>query len=139
MGGAYPAQGVFMKVIVSKLSNNQNYTVYKALPSGGYAVAGKVLIKGGANVANKVTLQAPNGGVFTEVTDEQYALLEKCPQFKKHVAAGFIYVSKSEEEVAATKEAKKAEKDLKEKDESAQLTPEVFKKKGKKAPTSKAR
>ena len=139
MGGAYPAQGVFMKVIVSKLSNDQNYTVYKALPSGGYAVAGKVLVKGGANVANKVTLRAPNGGVFTEVTDEQYALLEKCPQFKQHVEAGFIYVSKAEEEVSATKEAKKAEKDLKEKDESAQLTPEVFKKKGKKAPTSKAR
>ncbi len=128
-----------MRVIVSKLSNNQNYTVYKALPSGGFAVAGKVLIKGGANVANKVTLQAPNGGVFTEVTDEQFALLEKCPQFKKHVEAGFVYVSKAEEEVAATKEAKKEEKNLKEKDESAQLTPQVFKKKGKRAPTSKAR
>lgn len=128
-----------MKVIVSKLSNDQNYTVYKVLPSGGYAVANKIFIKGGANVANKVTLQAPLGGVFTEVTDEQYNLLLQCTQFKKHVADGYIYVSKANEEVAATKEAKEAQNDLKEKDESAQLTPEVFKKRGKKAPTSKVR
>lgn len=128
-----------MKVIVSKLSNNQNYTVYKALPSGGFAIAGKVLIKGGANVANKVTLQAPAGGVYNQVTDEQYELLQRCPQFKKHVEDGFIFVSKAEEEVAATKEAKKEEKQLKDKDESAQLTPETFKKRGKKAPTSKVR
>lgn len=128
-----------MKVIVSKLSNNQNYTVYKALPSGGFAVAGKVLIKGGANVANKVTLQAPNGGVYNQVSDADYELLKQCPQFNKHVEDGFIFVSKAEEEVAATKEAKKEEKNLKEKDESAQLTPQVFKKKGKRAPTSRAR
>ena len=128
-----------MKVIVSKLSNDQNYTVYKALPSGGFAIAGKVLIKGGANVANKVTLKSPTGGVYNQVTDEQYSLLLQCPQFKKHVEAGFIFVSKAEEEVAATKEAKKEEKNLKEKDESAQLTPETFKKRGKKAPTSKVR
>lgn len=128
-----------MKVIVSKLSNDQKYTVYKALPSGGFAIAGKVLIKGGANVANKVTLQAPAGGVYNQVADKDYELLQQCPQFKKHVEAGFIFVSKAEEEIAATKEAKQEEKQLQEKDESAQLTPATFKKRGKKSPTSKVR
>ena len=127
-----------MKTIVSKLSNDQNYTIYRALQGGGYAVAGKVLVRGGANVANKVTLQAPNGGVFANVTDAEYELLQRCPQFKKHVAAGFVYISKSSDEVAAEKEAKKEAKNLKEKDASAQLTPEDFKKNGKKAPSAKA-
>lgn len=127
-----------MKTIVSKLSNDQNYTVYKQVPGGIFVAAGKVLIKGGANVANKLTLRAPNGGVITQVSDADFELLQKCPIFKKHVAAGFIFVSASNSEVEGEKEAKKAEKNLKAKDKSAQLTPEDFKKAGKKAPTSKA-
>ncbi|MGN1058738.1 MAG: hypothetical protein ACI4Q7_05240 [Candidatus Avelusimicrobium sp.] len=127
-----------MKTIVSTLSNDQKYTVYKALPGGGFAVSGQVLVKGGANVADKVTLRSPEGGVFTQVTDEEYAILERCPQFAAHKQAGFVYVTSQSDEIAAAKEAKKAAKNLKKKDESAQLTPEDFTKAGKKAPTSKA-
>ena len=127
-----------MKTIVSTLSNDQKYTIYKALPGGGFDIAGQVLIKGGANVADKVTLRAPDGGVFTQVTDAEYAILERCPQFLAHKKDGYVYVTAASEEVAATKEAKKAVKNLKAKDASAQLTPEDFKKNGKKAPTSKA-
>lgn len=127
-----------MKTIVSKLSNDQNYTVYKQVPGGLFVPVKKVLIKGGANVANKLTLLAPNGGVLTQVSDADYELLQKCPIFKKHIAAGFVYVSTSSSELEGEKEARKAEKNLKAKDKSAQLTPEDFKKAGKKAPTSKA-
>lgn len=127
-----------MITVVSKLSNDQKYTVYKSVPGGGYAVKGFVLIKGGANVTDRRTLQSADGGVFTQITPAQYEVLKQCPQFAAHVKAGYVYVSKSESDVESEKEAKKAAADLKEKDGSAQLTPKDFKKAGKRAPSAKA-
>ena len=75
-----------------------------------------ILIKGGANVANK-HIVTPRG-VVTEVSDSDLALLMKDPHFQQHMKAGFLSVE--DHKVSANKVAK----DMEPKDKSAPRTPE---------------
>ena len=77
----------------------------------------EVFIKGQAGVMGK-NLVTPKG-VVTEVTDEELAVLEKSPQFKRHCELGYLNVSKKKTN------ADKAASDLN-RDASSQLTPEML-------------
>lgn len=113
--------------IVSRASQDNEYIVWETLPSGMKKVKKSVIIKGGANVIDKVTMQTPNG-VVTEITEEQYKTLQECPAFVKHLENGFLEVMKAE------KEAKETAKKKGKKDGGAQLTPKDFEERGQKAP-----
>jgi rRNA maturation endonuclease Nob1 len=76
----------------------------------------KVLIKGGANIANKKTLVTPMG-VATEISDEELSLLQKNETFQRRMKAGFFVVDSKKTD------AEKVAKDMKKKDKSAQITP----------------
>ena len=120
-----------MKYVLSKLTCDQNYAIYAPAVAGSFPrVIKEVLIKGGANVANK-NLVTPDG-VLTEVSDEDYEALQTVYVFQQHVKGGLIKVISSSKE----KEQEKAKKDMSEGDGSAPLTPKSYKKKGKKAPVS---
>lgn len=120
-----------MIYVISSMSNDQLYCNY-ADRKDVKVVTSSILIKGGANVQNKRTLQASSQGVTTPVSEADFAELEKNSLFKFHQEKGFIKVIKTNE----TDARKKAEKmDLK--DKSAQFTPEDYKNRGfKKAPTT---
>lgn len=81
----------------------------------------QVYVKGGVGVANK-NLITPRG-VRTEVSDAEYEFLKNNEVFKQHIKNGFIAVEKYKE-----KAEKVAANSLKEKDGSAQKTPEEFEK-----------
>jgi hypothetical protein len=76
-----------------------------------------ILIKGGANVAEHKTLITPKG-VVTEVSDEDFAILENDYHFKDHVKNGYLTVERKETPIAKVIEG------MKEKDASAPKTPD---------------
>lgn len=125
-----------MVTIISSLSCDQNYTVYRPIEGDMNEPYGSVLVKGGRNVADKRSLLAPSGGVITVIEDKDYELLKQCPQFVKHCKDGYLHVEISGSRTSQEEEARKAEKDMKSKDESAQLVPEDFEKNGADAPRS---
>ncbi len=125
-----------MVTIISSLSCDQNYTVYRPIEGDMNEPYGSVLVKGGRNVADKRSLLAPSGGVITVIEDKDYELLKQCPQFVKHCKDGYLHVEISGSRTSQEEEARKAEKDMKAKDESAQLVPEDFEKNGADAPRS---
>lgn len=125
-----------MVTIISSLSCDQNYTVYRPIEGDMNEPYGSVLVKGGRNVADKRSLLAPSGGVITVIEDKDYELLKQCPQFVKHCKGGYLHVEISGSRTSQEEEARKAEKDMKAKDESAQLVPEDFEKNGADAPRS---
>jgi hypothetical protein len=112
--------GMSKNYIYSTLTSSVRYALWK---KGGQDLKVKdseVLIKGGANVADKnfVTPQ----GVITIVTDEQLAALEENKVFRRHRARGFLTV---------VRDAKKAEveevvSDMVGRDPSAPLVPEDY-------------
>lgn len=109
-----------MPIIVSTMSADVEYATYSKATQGGTPIkTGSILIKGGANIADKLTLKAPVGGMTT-VTDEQLKQLEDNPAFARQVLAGFVTISKVKVEVD------EAVKDLEKKDGSAQLTYDDF-------------
>ena len=115
-----------MPYITSTMSTGVKYAVYGQSAGGLPIVKKEIEIKGGANVADKA-LYTPNG-VVTKVSDDELDLLKANPVFQLHVKAGYLKISKLSGENT---------KNLEVKDTSAQLTPEDFKKKGKKAPKTK--
>lgn len=119
-----------MPYILSKLSNTQCYTQYVKGVNDINNVVETVVIKGGADVINKKTLETPNG-VVTEVTEQQLDILKQNKDFNRHVELGFITVIEhkpSEEKV----EEKAIEMP---KDNSRQKTAKDYKKaKGKAKP-----
>lgn len=76
------------------------------------------VIKGGAGVANR-NLVTPRG-VATEVTDRQLELLNKCPSYLRHKAAGFIREESREIKIET------AVSNMNERDESSPKTPEDY-------------
>lgn len=120
-----------MPYILSKLSSDVNYAVYKDVPGGKKEVAKIINVKGKASVTDPRTLLMPNG-VATKVTDEELKLLEANPIFKRHKANGHVSISKTESKHEATEAAEEA-KDL-QADASRQQTEADFKKAKKKAP-----
>ena len=79
-----------------------------------------ILIKGGAGVINKKTLETPNG-VITEIRKEDLAFLKTQYLFNQKVEQGSYEIVDSE---GAAK--KKAKVKAKEKDKGAQLTAQDF-------------
>lgn len=117
-----------MYYVFSTLTNDQAYTNWN---HGGNDVAkrGKtVLIKGGANRADKNFLTPK--GVVTKVTDEELEFLKGIRVFKIHVEKGFIKYEK------AQKNVDKVSEDMSSKDASAPLKDGDFD--AGKAPTTNA-
>lgn len=109
-----------MPYIYSTSTNSFLYQLRAEAPKGGVGVViASVLIKGGANVADKRTLITPKG-VPTVVTDEELEILERVPSFRRHRDRGFLVVEKHEaklEDVVSNMEPK---------DGAAPLTKEDF-------------
>lgn len=116
-----------MKYIVSKSSQGIEFGDWKSSEGGINRLVRSVLIKGGAFVADKKTMETVKG-VVNEVSDEDYAWLVENPTFKQMVDDGYIVVF--EKEGPANKEADKGDM----KDNSAQLTEEDFEAAGKEPP-----
>lgn len=119
------------------LSNSHDYTIYRTLSESekvskpvseiARGANGKPLvfhIEGGANVASKALVTV--NGVVTEINKDDVELLRKeCPLFRRHEKNGYITV----------KDFHRIDtRDMEAKDNSAQLTKEDFKKRGRKAP-----
>ncbi len=113
-----------MNYIFSTATNDTLFQQFIPTQPGSAAAKGKirVLIKGGANVADKHFITSQ--GAATAVTDEELAFLEDHRVFKLGVENGHYKVSKKNIEVS------KAVADMAKKDASAPGTPQdnVFKK-----------
>ena len=83
---------------------------------GANSIDKAIIIKGGANVRDSVTLQNRKF-VITEVTEDELKTLKANSSFKRKVAAGFITIDK--------------EPETKKSDKSAQITVEQMKDKTK--------
>ena len=108
--------------IYSTATADQKFNLFHELKKGDVPrVAGHVVIRGGANVANKNLVTA--SGVATQITDKEYELLKKVSAYADMVESGFMHADakKVEPEDAAKKH-------LKEKDGSAPLTAQDAKK-----------
>lgn len=80
--------------IYSQLSNDQSFPVYAGKKEDGKITSvnkyeSSILIKGGANVVNKQTLQTSKF-VMTEVSAEDFKLLEASPVYQRMVKRGFL-------------------------------------------------
>lgn len=114
-----------MAFILSTLTSAQDYTFYNPDHGNAFNQPIKTIhINGGSNVADKHFITAQ--GVLTQISDEDLKLLETHEVFKKHVENGFVKVIKNE------KAKEEAKADMEQADNSAPLTPESYKKKGKK-------
>jgi hypothetical protein len=72
----------------STLTNSQAYTVYDA---AGLTPVKSININGGNGLNNRHLITV--NGAVTEVTEEDYELLQKNHLYQRHVANGFITVS----------------------------------------------
>lgn len=92
----------------------------------GVDAQGSVIIKGGAGVINKKTLETPKG-VITEITEEELKFLKTQVLFNEKVENGSYEIVENE------KKAKESSKKGK-KDKGAQLTAKDFKDAGQTPP-----
>ena len=116
--------------VYSTLSSPQRYTKY-AIGAGDMPREDKsVLIKGGANIADKNFI-TPRG-VVTTITEEDYEFLKENSMFKTHVDNGYITVEKSNTSID------KVVADMVARDESAPMVPQDYEVDGKEAPTVKS-
>ena len=112
--------------IVSKASQDIEYVGWSKGKNGLNKKEKSVVIKGGANVLNKKTMETVNG-VITEVSADDVKFLESLSTFRRQVEAGWMKVGKSRVEAEKKAEAKDVDEDGKViKDGSAQLTPQDF-------------
>jgi len=128
-----------MPTIISTLSTDVSYTNYRAKSEkeGGANIAlDSVLIKGGANVAQKHLIEAEDGnfypGFATYVSEDELAVLEGNETFKTHRENGFIKIVKAEK-VSVEKIAREVAKDMEAADQSAPLTEDDYKEGGRQA------
>lgn len=108
-----------MPHVASTLTADNVYVQYAQGGADMQIPAHEVLIKGGIGVANKMLI-TPTGATLTEVSDEDVAMLEKNPVFKKHMEGGFVKILNKKtdgEKVAA---------DMITRDGSAPLSPAHF-------------
>jgi hypothetical protein len=116
--------------VYSTLSASNRYTKYAR---GGNDIPREersVLIKGGANVADK-HLITPRG-VVTEISAEDYEFLKDNVQFRKHVENGYITVEEREASI------EKVVTNMEPRDESAPLVPEDYTAHDQNAPVTNA-
>jgi cbb3-type cytochrome oxidase cytochrome c subunit len=118
-----------MIYVYSTLSCNQLYTKYVKSAGGDMSRLEKsVLIKGGANVADKHFI-TPRG-VVTEVSAADYEFLKENKLFKLHVANGYVTTD------AKNVNIEKVVTDMTGADKSAPLTPEDYQVESKTPPVS---
>lgn len=108
-----------MAYIISYESQGVEFPRYIRTKTG-LDVQGVVVIKGGAGVIDKKTLETPKG-VKTEVSEEELAFLKTQSLFNDKVKTGFYEIEESEKK--ATTKAKKGNG---KKDKGAQLTADDF-------------
>jgi hypothetical protein len=106
------------KYVFSTLSSDQAYSVVKSRADGSYDIVGSVLIRGGANVADKHFV-TPRG-VMTRITEDEFKAIENDTSFILHVANGYL---KYED---APADVEKVVADMEGRDQSAPLTPNDF-------------
>ena len=112
--------------VASRMATGVDYAFYKKGPSGLNEVYKTITINGGADVINKKTLETPHG-IVTSLSDEDFDLLKSNAVFQEHLKNGCLNFYNN------YKAADNAEKTLT-KDNSKQLTPEDYKKQGKRKP-----
>lgn len=118
-----------MPYILSKLANSQIYTQYAKGENNLNQIVAKVEIKGGADVTDK-QLVTPEG-VITKVTSDELEILKANKDFQNHLERGHVkYFGQNPN---MEKEAHKMEKD-----NSKPLTPDDYKKAGRKPPKTEA-
>ena len=123
-----------MPFIVSKLSQDNEYTGWKVGRNGLNQKEMSVVIKGGANVVDKKKLEVPAGRV-TEVTKEELEFLKTNPLFKMHLDGGWVSIETTKG--GAEKKAETQDKDEHgetKKDGSSQLTARDFELAGQQPP-----
>lgn len=117
-----------MPYIYSSLSNDNVFHVYDKHPRVATPQS-SIVIKGKANVQDKVTFQTPRGAA-TEVSADELELLKTIPQFAKKLKRGFFSI---DEKATHAYGAEDAGADMP-KDKSAQDTKKDYDDKNKKAP-----
>lgn len=84
-----------MNYVHSTASQDMIYPIYADGKQNQARELKRIVIKGGANVADRRTLATPTG-IVTEVSDEDLALLKRNPAFLRHVEHGFLKVYDSQ-------------------------------------------
>ena len=108
-----------MPYVYSTLANDVNYTKWHPIDNNDQLrIDRQVLIKGGANVADK-RLITPLG-VVTEVTEEDLKLLLENQVFKQHKEAGHVTVERNRHEVEVIVA------DMKSRETSSPLVPQDY-------------
>lgn len=109
--------------VYSTLAASQEYATYKEKKYDNdlHEIEKKILIHGGTNVADKQFVTPK--GVVTEVSDVEFAILEKNPVFNMHKENGFITVESKEYK------PEKIANDMNLNDPSSPKTPEDYKNK----------
>lgn len=123
-----------MAYIVSKASQDIEYCDWQKSRNGLNVKKHSVVIKGGANVLDRKTMETSNGTI-TEVNAADLKFLEANAAFKRHEERGWMKIckTKGDAEKKATEVLKNEEGEVI-KDGTAQLTAEDFEKKGQKPP-----
>ena len=98
-----------MAYIVSKNTRNHSYRIQ----DGGKTLK-FITILGGAGIADKKTLVAPEG-VITNVNDKDLELLKNCQEFNRHLEGGLVKI------ISNANDKDKAAKDLKSNDKATPL------------------
>lgn len=115
-----------MTYITCTKSQNTGFPIYKKTASGEWEKERTITIKGNANVISNKTLVTPRGAITT-ISDEDLEILTKNASFNRMVENGYIVIHKDK---------KMHVEDLKERDDSAQLTKKYFADKGMNVPVS---
>ena len=110
-----------MPYVYSTLSADQAYCLYptEVDPKGLIEPMETIFIAGKANVMDPKTFLTPKG-MCTSIGEEELAVLEQVPAFKRHQEAGYILVERKKGEVD------KVVKNMTAKDAGAQLTDDDF-------------
>ena len=109
-----------MKMILSTLTSPQDVVLTRKTESGALEIVKTITLKGGANVIDRRTLITPQG-VITELSDDDFDLLEKTAFYKRMKSRGFLRPVEAKETAEDTKKA-----GMEKKDNSAQKTEEDF-------------
>lgn len=106
--------------VVSRTSQDIEYTDWVYSKTGLCEKKFSVLVKGGANVIDRKTLQTANG-IITPVSDEEAEFLANNDTFLRHQERGFVELVSSRNKAESM-----AEEKTEAKDGGAQLTEQDF-------------
>lgn len=109
-----------MKMILSTLTAPQDVVLTRKTESGALEIVKTITLKGGANVIDRHTLITPQG-VITELSDDDFDLLEHTAFYKRMKSRGFLRPVEAKETAEDTQKA-----GMERKDNSAQKTEEDF-------------